>query len=424
MPRISKGDGPNAIGDGLPGRTTSRPRGKRGASAPDVGRSVAVAADLDFKLLFEGAPGRFLVLSPDPEFTILGASDAYLRATLTERKNIVGRGLFDVFPDNPDDPHATGTGNLRASLARVVAGKVSDAMAVQKSDTPRPESRAGDSAERFWSPVNSPVLSASAEILYIVHRVEDVTELVQLSRMEERERERSAALERRTEAMNRELESFSYSISHDLRAPLRAIDGFSRIVEEDYGERLDDEGRRLLGVVRDNSRKMSELMEGILEYSRLGRKPLVMTDIDMTRMAEDALREEGAAAGRPPEMVLQPLPAARGDAALVKQVWINLLANAVKFSGARDRPSIEVSGYESGAENIYRVKDNGVGFDMQYYDKLFGVFQRLHSEQAFAGTGVGLAIVQRVIVRHGGRVWAESKPNEGATFYFSLPKSA
>jgi nitrogen-specific signal transduction histidine kinase len=423
MPRIPKGgDGPNAIGDGLPGRTASRPRGKRGASAPDGGSGFET--DLDFKLLFEGAPGLFLVLSPDPEFTILGASDAYLRATLTERKNIVGRGLFDVFPDNPADPQTMGSSNLRASLARVVASKVSDAMAVQKHDIRRPESGGGGFAERFWNPVNAPLLSASGELLYILHCIEDVTEFVRLSRMEERERERAAALERRTEAMDRELESFSYSISHDLRAPLRAIDGFSRIVEEDYGERLDDEGRRLLGVVRDNSRKMSELIEDILEYSRLGRKPLVMTDIDMTRLAEDALREEGVAAGRSPEVVLQPLPAARGDAALVKQVWINLLANAVKFSGARERPSIEVSGYESGAENIYLVKDNGVGFDMQYYAKLFGVFQRLHSEQAFAGTGVGLAIVQRVIVRHGGRVWAESKPNEGATFYFSLPKSA
>jgi light-regulated signal transduction histidine kinase (bacteriophytochrome) len=123
-------------------------------------------------------------------------------------------------------------------------------------------------------------------------------------------------------------------------------------------------------------------------------------------------------------MVLRPLRAARGDAALIRQVWLNLVANAVKFSGAREQPSVEVSGHENGAENIYCVKDNGVGFDMQYYDKLFGVFQRLHSEQAFTGTGIGLAIVQRIIVRHGGRVWAESKLQEGATFYFSLPKKS
>jgi len=295
-------------------------------------------------------------------------------------------------------------------------------MAVQKYDIRRPESDGGGFEERFWSLLNSPVLAASGELLYIVHRVEDVTEFVRLSLMEERERERSAALERRTEAMNRELESFSYSISHDLRAPLRAIDGFSRIVEDDYGERLDDEGRRLLRVVRDNSRKMGELIDDILEFSRLGRTPLSTTDIDMRRPVEEAMQE--CETGASPRVVLGPLPPARGDAVLIKQVWLNLLSNALKFSRQREQPVVEVSGTENAAENIYSVKDNGVGFDMGYYDRLFGVFQRLHSEEQFPGTGVGLAIVQRIVVRHGGRVWAESKPNEGATFYFSLPKEA
>ncbi len=243
-------------------------------------------------------------------------------------------------------------------------------------------------------------------------------EILQLNRdLESRVEQRTADLL----AANRDLDSFSYSVSHDLRAPLRAIDGFSRIVETDYGDRLDDEGRRLLGVVRDNSRRMGQLIEHLLEFSRLGRTPLARTDIDMTRLAKDALEEARADAGRPPEVVVQPLPAARGDAALLRQVWINLLANAVKFSGARERPSIDVSGYESSTGNVYCVKDNGAGFDMRYYDKLFGVFQRLHSEREFAGSGVGLAIVQQIIVRHGGRVWAESVPGQGASFYFSLP---
>ncbi|HKA43347.1 MAG TPA: ATP-binding protein [Burkholderiales bacterium] len=230
------------------------------------------------------------------------------------------------------------------------------------------------------------------------------------------------ATRQQLEQTNQELESFSYSISHDLRAPLRAIDGFSRIVEEDYAGRLDDEGRRLLGVVRDNCRKMSQLIESVLEFSRLGRKTLAVTNLDMTRMAEEAVEQAGAAAGRHPEVALQPLPGARGDAALIKQVWMNLLENAVKFTGARERPSIEVQGYESGVENVYCVRDNGVGFDMEYYDRLFGVFQRLHSEQEYPGIGMGLAVVQRVVVRHGGRVWAESKPQQGAKFCFSLPK--
>ncbi|HXF67854.1 MAG TPA: CHASE3 domain-containing protein [Burkholderiales bacterium] len=234
-------------------------------------------------------------------------------------------------------------------------------------------------------------------------------------RLEERARE--------LESANRDLESFSYSVSHDLRAPLRAIDGFSRILEEEYGERLDGEGRRLLAVVRDNSRRMSGLIDDLLEFSRLGRKPLATADVDMTQLARETFGQLVLAAERAPGFTLAPLPPARGDPALLRQVWANLLANAIKFSAGREAPLVEVSGGESGPENVYCVKDNGAGFDMRYYDKLFGVFQRLHGEE-FEGTGVGLAIVQRVIARHGGRVWAEGRPGEGAAFYFSLPREA
>jgi light-regulated signal transduction histidine kinase (bacteriophytochrome) len=231
---------------------------------------------------------------------------------------------------------------------------------------------------------------------------------------------RGARLER--EAVEKELEKLSYSVSHDLRAPLRAIDGFSRILEEDYGPKLDEEGRRLLGIVRDNSRRMAQLLEALLEYSRLGRKPLADNEIDMDRIAQEVLKEAAARAPRPPDLLSARLPPARGDEALVRRVWANLLGNAVKFSGAREQPLVEVSGHEDGTHNVYCIRDNGVGFDMQYYDRLFGLFQRLHPERDFPGTGVGLAIVQRVVTRHGGRVWAEGRPEEGATFYFSLPK--
>jgi len=236
--------------------------------------------------------------------------------------------------------------------------------------------------------------------------------------LEQRVVERTSQLE----ASNKELESFSYSVSHDLRSPLRAIDGFSRIVQEDYAGKLDAEGRRLLGVIRDNSRKMAQLIDDLLEYSRLGRKPLSTGAIDMNRLVEEVLGELQVHGEKPPKMVLGALPPARGDATLVKLVWTNLLANAIKFSGKREHPVIEVGGHENGAECVYCVKDNGAGFDMKYRDKLFGVFQRLHSEEEFEGTGVGLAIVQRVVFRHGGRVWAEGKVDGGAAFYFSLPK--
>ena len=236
--------------------------------------------------------------------------------------------------------------------------------------------------------------------------------------LEIRVRERTSALE----AANKELESFSYSVSHDLRAPLRAIDGFSRIVLEDYATKLDAEGRRLLGVIRDNSRKMGQLIDDLLEYSRLGRKPLSNAGIDMQRLVEEVLGELPASGGVSPKLEVGALPPARGDATLLKRVWTNLLANAVKFSSKREQPVIEVSGHDNGTENVYCVKDNGAGFDMRYCDKLFNVFQRLHREEEFEGTGVGLAIVQRIVSRLGGRVWAEGKVDEGAAFYFSLPK--
>jgi PAS domain S-box-containing protein len=236
--------------------------------------------------------------------------------------------------------------------------------------------------------------------------------------LERRVKERTAQLE----ATNKELESFSYSVSHDLRAPLRAIDGFSRILEEQHSDRLDEECRRLLGVIRENSRKMSDLIDDLLEFSRLGRKPLSRTRIDMKQLVEAIFREIVTDGWRSHRFVLGSLPPADGDAALLKQVWMNLLGNAIKFSSKSQQPVIEVSGREDGAESVYCVKDNGAGFDMRYYDKLFGVFQRLHGPAEFPGTGVGLATVQRVVTRHGGRVWAEGKVNAGATFYFALPK--
>ncbi len=224
------------------------------------------------------------------------------------------------------------------------------------------------------------------------------------------------------EATNKELESFSYSVSHDLRSPLRAVDGYARIVEEDYAEKLDDEGRRLLKLICDNSKTMGELIDDLLEFSRLGRKPLSAAAIDMKRLVEEVLGELQVSGERPPGLMIGALPPARGDATLVKQAWANLLGNAIKFSSKREQPVIEVSGHENGAETVYCVKDNGAGFDMRYRDKLFGVFQRLHTADEFAGTGVGLAIVQRVVTRQGGRVWAEGKVDEGAAFYFSLPR--
>lgn len=234
--------------------------------------------------------------------------------------------------------------------------------------------------------------------------------------LERRVAERTAELE----AVNKELESFSYSVSHDLRAPLRAVDGFSRMLEEDYSGKLDDEGRRLLNVIRDSGRKMGQLIDDLLTFSRLGKKLIAASGIDMMEQARAVFGELADGDDRI-RLELGPLPAAWGDPALVRQVWLNLLSNAIKFSAQRPAPLVTVTGRVDATGNIYCVKDNGAGFDMRYYDKLFGVFQRLHSPEEFPGTGVGLAIVQRVVARHGGRVWAEGKEGEGAAFYFALP---
>jgi len=230
------------------------------------------------------------------------------------------------------------------------------------------------------------------------------------------------------QAANKELESFSYTVSHDLRAPLRAINGFSRILNEDYADKLDDEGRRLLKVIRDNSNRMGSLIDDLLAFSRLGRKPVAAARIDMTALAE-AVKEDlqNESKDRSMQIIIHPLPPALGDPVLIRQVWINLLANAIKFTGHAASACIEVgtignTEQQGSANHVYYVKDNGVGFDMRYYDKLFGIFHRLHRDDEFPGTGVGLAIVQRIVIRHNGRVWAEGVVDQGATFFFELPR--
>jgi signal transduction histidine kinase len=225
------------------------------------------------------------------------------------------------------------------------------------------------------------------------------------------------------EAANKDLEAFSYSVSHDLRAPLRAIDGFSRILLEDYSNKLDEDGNRVLEVVRQNAQKMSQLIDDLLAFSRLGRKAVELSPLDMTGLARSVFAELNPSdSERLPQLKIRDIPPAQGDRALVRQVFVNLLSNAAKYSRIKDAPVIEIGGGTDNGHNIYYVKDNGAGFDMKYANKLFGVFQRLHGPEEFEGTGVGLAIVQRIIHRHGGRVWAEGQVNQGATFYFSLPR--
>ena len=228
---------------------------------------------------------------------------------------------------------------------------------------------------------------------------------------------------RTVEDANRELDSFTYSVSHDLRAPLRAIDGFSRILVEDHGERMTKEESRLVGVIRKNTQQMGQLIDDLLAFVRLGRKELAKTHVDMKGLLIELVPQ--LLAGTEHRMIdlrAGALPPVVGDRALLKQVWLNLMANAIKYTRNRERAVIQISGETREGELVYKVEDNGAGFSMQYIDKLFGVFQRLHRETEFEGTGVGLALVQRIVRRHGGRVWAEGEEDRGATFWFALPR--
>ena len=292
-------------------------------------------------------------------------------------------------------------------------------------------------------PVDPGELTAQVKAMVRIKQAEDrlreqaslLEELVEkrtaaLHQSEARYRQLNAELELRVnertaqlEASNRELEGFSYSVSHDLRAPLRAIDGFSGMVVERYGSQVDPEAQRLLGVVRANARKMARLIDDLLAFSRLGRSEMRYARLNMGRMAGAAFLEVAADCGRRAaiDFRLGELPDVEGDPALLEQVWIHLLSNAVKFSAGREKPVIEVEGAVAGERALYRVRDNGAGFDMAYVAKLFGVFQRLHGMKEFEGTGVGLALAQRIVVRHRGRMWAEGAVGEGATFSFELP---
>jgi PAS domain S-box-containing protein len=224
------------------------------------------------------------------------------------------------------------------------------------------------------------------------------------------------------EAVSMELEGFAYSVSHDLRVPLRAIDGFSKILLKEYEGKLDDEGKRYLNLVRENTNKLNLMFDKILALSRMGRQRMTFSEIDMEQLARAAFEElKPAFAGRELTFDVKPLPRCHGDLTMLRQVWASLLDNAIKFTRQKPAATIEVGGRTEGSELIYYVKDNGAGFDMQYADKLFSLFQRLHSVEEFEGAGFGLAIVKRIVTRHGGRVWAEGKVNEGATFYFALP---
>jgi two-component system sensor histidine kinase/response regulator len=279
----------------------------------------------------------------------------------------------------------------------------------------------------LMKPVVSGVLRAKVEVfvdLALAHLAlqEEIRERVRIAGeisklnmvLEQRNDDLSAA--------NEDLEAFGHSVSHDLRMPLRHIQAYISMVEISASGKLDEQELRRLESARHAAQRMSQLIDDLLSFSRIGRAPLSNVMVDMTELVRETLGElQPEVQGRTIEWALQSLPRVRGDRSLLHQVWVNLLSNAVKYTRTREHPRIEVAGVHQEKELVFWVKDNGVGFDMQYADKLFGVFQRLHTLQEFEGTGVGLANVRRIVQRHGGRTWAEAQRDHGATIFFSLP---
>jgi signal transduction histidine kinase len=531
---------------------------------------------INYELIFESLPGMYYLLRPD--FTIAAVSDVFLRATMTTREILIEKYLFDVFPENPAENGARGEASMRSSLKYVLDHKIAHTMAVLKYDIRTPD---GKYETRYWSPLNQPVLDENKNIIYIIHQVKDVTDLMrkqtqskearayQLKEIateyeaelyqraqeiqkinsdlinevndrklaEEKARATQALLQATIEShkdllifsidrnycylifnaafristfnvygtmietgssllecitveqdrlkaktnldralagenhvtveqygdthrfyfetrytpilggdkevigvtvqsanitdrkraedqiysLNQELESFTYSVAHDLRAPLRAIDGYTELLKQGYSAKFDGEGDRLLGVIMKNAKRMGKLIDDLLDFSRLGKLSIRHSPVDMNSMVATVLSEQFEMCKHKVKFNIGDLEVSRCDSNLIRHVVTNLLSNAIKYSQLQAFPEISIGSMKSATEVIYFFRDNGVGFDMQYVDKLFGVFQRLHKATEFEGTGVGLAIVQRIITKHGGRVWAEGELGKGATFYFSLP---
>ena len=384
----------------------------------------------DFRALFEAGPGLYVVL--DPDLRIVAVSEAYLRATMTGRDEIMGRGIFEVFPNNPEDPEATGVRNLSASLERVRQRRVADTMAVQKYDIPRREEEGGGFEERYWSPKNTPVLNEAGELAYIVHRVEDVTEFVRLA---ERGTEQEAEIFLRgqeLQRLNNELEradqaknEFLSGMSHELRTPLAAILGFSELLALSD---LDERREEWAGTIQKAGKHLLDLVNEVLDISRIeaGELSLSVEAVPIAPLLDDAIELiEPLADGRGIEIHRPELAEGSGyaqaDNQRLKQVVINLLSNAVKYNREGGEVRVSVEGFGSDRIRI-AVSDTGPGIDRDSLAKLFTPFERLDCGPEVQGTGLGLALSRSLVEAMGGTLEVESAPGEGSAFTIELAR--
>ncbi|MEX1139513.1 MAG: ATP-binding protein [Bacteroidota bacterium] len=338
------------------------------------------------------------------DWTYLYVNDTVARHGRKTKQELLGRRMMDVYPGIETTP-------MFEMLQRCMESGVSDRLINEF---------VFEDGAKGWFQLSVMAVPQGIVItsLDITEHKRDQEEILRLNAgLEERVSQRTAEIK----AMNRELEAFAYSVSHDLRAPLRAVEGFSRILGSDHAARLDDEGKRLLSVIVSNVRKMDQLISDLLALSSVTRVSLNYDVVDMKRLVSLVVEETVSGAGKSVEVVIGDLPPAFGDTILFRQLWINLISNAVKYSSPRDRPVIRISGTAGETETEYSISDNGVGFDSAYAHKLFGLFQRLHRDDEFPGTGVGLAIVHRIVERHHGHVEIDGKIDQGVVVKVAFP---
>jgi signal transduction histidine kinase len=374
----------------------------------------------NFELLFNATPGNYLILLPDaPDFTIVAVSDAYARVTMNVREHMLGRKLFEVFPDNPDDPAATGVRNLSASLLHVIHYHEPHKMEIQKYDIPYPDGHGFE--ERYWRPLNTPVMN-NGSLLYIIHQVDDVTEKVKTK----------AKLETQTEVLKRtnaELEQFVRISSHDLQEPLRKIRTFAGLLKATNSDNLSESASMQIDKICTSAERMSDRLRDLLQYAFLQKKELFM-ETDLNEVYWSVYEDlELMIAEKHAQIKVDGLPVIEGVKHQLHQLFYNLIFNALQYAKPGIPPQITITvnnvAEDDETEKYHEiiVADNGVGFAQHHAEKIFTVFERLQKGGDAKGTGIGLAICKKVAQNHEGRIFAVSSPGQGARFHVLLPVS-